>query len=213
MHTLAIRNTAHALAALGLTLAVSSVSADSAEDQLINEVYADGGHTLYCGTSFMPGDRVRIDRIYPDRQLQQEFGCSSNRICQNDPGYAAARDDLHQMFPIERQSEIDRRATLFGELRSGVPTSQRCDYRLGFQTFEPGDAAKGAVARAMMYMHVQHGLPLVGTYEMLQRWNETTPPDEAERARNARISELTGRRNPFIDDPASMREVPAPALF
>ena len=213
MHTLGIRSTACLLASLGLALGSATAQADRAEDLLIDEVYAEGGTTLYCDTPFSPGDRIRIDRIYPDRQLQQQFGCNSNRAFQDEPDFIAARDDLHQMFPIERQSDIDRRATLFGELRSGAPTSQRCDYRLGFQTFEPGDNAKGTVARAMMYMHVQHDLPLVGAWEMLQRWNESFPPDDAERARNARIGELTGRRNPFIDDPASMQNVPAPALF
>ena len=209
-----IRTTPFALLAglLG-SLAITAQADTNADEQLLHGIYAQGGQTLYCDTPFEPGDRTRIDRIYAERPMLQHLGCSNARSCQTNPAFVAARDDLHQMFPIERQSDMDRRGTLFGELRAGAATSERCGYRLAFQTFEPPEAARGAVARAMMYMHVQHGLPLVGPYEMFQRWNEASPPDAAEQARNERIEALQGNRNPFIDNPASMRNVPPPSLF
>ena len=191
----------------------SGLAAPSPDDLFIEQVYAEGGQTLYCGTPFVPGDRIRIERVYPDRQLLQHAGCTHARLCRNNADYLRASNDMHHMFPVERQSDLDRRDALFGELRSGVPTSQRCGYRLGFQTFEPPESARGVVARAMMYMHVQYDVPLAGPYEMFLRWHEESPPDAAERERNALIGEIQGNRNPFIDNPDSMRDVPAPSLF
>lgn len=211
-HSFLLATVATALIAL-LCWSAPVHAAPSADDLFLEQIYPDGGQTLYCNTSFASGDRVRIERIYPDRQLLQHVGCTNARLCQNNPAYVRASNDMHQMFPIERQSDLDRRGALFGELRSGVPTSQRCDYRLGFQTFEPAEATRGIVARAMMYMHVQHGLPIAGSYEMFLRWHEASPPEAAERARNALIGDIQGNRNPFIDNPESMRDVPPPALF
>ncbi|WP_223427455.1 endonuclease [Alcanivorax limicola] len=212
MHPLSLPGLAILLPAL-LCWSTPSQAEPSADDLFIEQVYAEGGQTLYCATPFMPGDRVRIERIYPDRQLLQHAGCTHARLCRNNADYLRASNDMHHMFPVERQSDLDRRGALFGELRSGVPTSERCGYRLGFQTFEPPEAVRGIVARAMMYMHVEHDVPLAGSYEMFLRWHEESPPETAERERNALIGEIQGNRNPFIDNPASMRNVPPPSPF
>lgn len=180
--------------------------AESANERLFSHVYADGGNTLYCRSAFAAGASTQIDRLYPDRQLEQHFRCSNSITCRRTDGYLAARDDLHQMFPIERRADLDRRGALIGETRTDN-TANACGYRLTFQTFEPPDHAKGDVARAMLYMHTQHGLPLVGTLEMYQRWNELDPPDEMERARNDRIEAVQGRRNPYIDAPEMVKEI------
>ncbi|MCH8543835.1 MAG: endonuclease [Alcanivorax sp.] len=201
------------LLAVALCWSSPGQATPSADDLFFEQVYAEGGRTLYCGTEFSPGDRIRIERIYPDRALLQHVGCTNARLCQNNADYLRASNDMHHMFPVERQTDLDRRGALFGELRSGVPTSQRCGYRLGFQTFEPAEAVRGIVARAMMYMHVQYDLPLAGSYEMFLRWHESAPPEAEERERNALIGDIQGNRNPFIDDPDSMRDVPPPTLF
>eukprot|EP00438_Fugacium_kawagutii_P029385 Skav213037 [mRNA] locus=scaffold844:526858:527703:+ [translate_table: standard] len=83
------------------------------------------------------------------------------------------------------------------------------------QSWEPPDAAKGTVARALMYMacmYCDRGLRLVegctenrsmhlGNLPAIQRWAAQFPPTQHERRRNDIAQELQGNRNPFIDDP------------
>ncbi|MEE4250441.1 MAG: endonuclease, partial [Alcanivoracaceae bacterium] len=95
---------------------------------------------------------------------------------------------------------VDRRGSLFGDLPEDSRQSD-CGYRSAFQTFDPPDHAKGNVARAMLYMHIQHKLPLVGNLEMYKRWNQLDPPDDDEKARNGAIGRIQGNRNPYIDNP------------
>ena len=87
-------------------------------------------------------------------------------------------------------------------------------------TFEPPDAAKGDVARAMFYMDVRYAgdqdgepdLQLVdevntsgtqlGKLSTLIRWHFQDPPDDFERQRNNLIyTNWQGNRNPFVDHP------------
>ena len=174
--------------------------ADSAGDQLLSTVYAKGGSTLYCKTPFTPGDRLKIDMIYSEKQLLRHFGCITSRQCANKSGYSQVADDMHNMYPVVRSTDLDRRGTLFGDLPDDVETRE-CGYQLSFQTFDPPDHAKGNVARAMIYMHMQHKLPLIGPLDLYQRWNQADPPDAEEKRRNDAIAELQGNRNPYIDKP------------
>lgn len=95
------------------------------------------------------------------------------------------------------------------------PTGCRSDR----DSWEPRDAVKGDVARALFYAAVRYedaGLdleltdlalgqgdkrPLHGVRAALLRWHEQDPPDDFERRRNDRVEELQGNRNPFIDRP------------
>lgn len=84
--------------------------------------------------------------------------------------------------------------------------------------WEPPDACKGRVARALMYMACQYsddlGLRLVdrttrypepcfGMLSAVLDWNAAFPPDAEERLRNDRVEQIQGNRNPFIDDHTS----------
>lgn len=194
-----MRRTKWMLFAITLTAASPALAAD-AEEQLLRTVYAQGGKTLYCNTPFNPGDRLKIDMIYSDKQLLRHFGCITPRQCASKPGYSEVASDMHNMYPIVRSTDLDRRGTLFGDLPDDVETRE-CGYQLSFQTFDPPDHAKGNVARAMIYMHMQHKLPLVGPLDLYQRWNQADPPDAEEKRRNDAIAKLQGNRNPYIDKP------------
>lgn len=187
------------LFALTLVAAPPVLAAD-AEGDLLRTVYAKGGDTLYCNTSFTPGDRLKIDMIYSEKQLLRHFGCITSRQCAKKQGFPEVASDLHNMYPIVRSTDLDRRGTLFGDLPDDVET-RTCGYQLSFQTFDPPDHAKGNVARAMIYMHMQHKLPLIGPLDLYQRWNQMDPPDQEEQRRNEVIAELQGNRNPYIDKP------------
>lgn len=175
--------------------------AEDAADILINQVYANGGSTLYCKTPFSAGDRgVKADSIYGGHLLLRHFSCITARQCSSKPGYDTVANDLHNLYPIQRSTEVDRRGSLFGDLPEDSREND-CGYRSAFQTFDPPDHAKGNVARAMIYMHRQHSLPLVGNLEMYKRWHQLDPPDDEEKARNNAIGRIQGNRNTYIDNP------------
>lgn len=189
------------LLAVSFGLVNATSAADDIADTLINQVYAGGGSTLYCQEPFKANDRgVRTDSIYSGHLLLRHFDCITARQCSNKPEYNAVADDLHNLYPIQRSVEIDRRGSQFADL----PVDNRdhdCGYRIAFQSFDPPDHAKGNIARAMIYMYRQHSLPLVGNLEMYKRWHQIDPVDDEEKARNAAIGRIQGNRNPFIDNP------------
>ncbi|MAX56267.1 MAG: endonuclease I [Alcanivoracaceae bacterium] len=189
------------LVLLALFLPVGTCLADGMEELFLKQIYANGGKTLYCQESFRPGDRISVEEIYDERRLAQHFGCRSSRLCDNNPEFAEIRRDRHSLFPVTRKAELDRRRTLFGDLPDTTAADSECGYRQSFQVFQPPPHAKGNVARAMLYLHEQYDLPLLGTLEMYQRWNREDPVDDEERRRNGAIAEVQGNRNPFIDSP------------
>jgi|SRR5690625_958799 len=174
----------------------------SAEQQLLNEVYATEEErlTLYCQTPFQPEDRVRIERVYPQRVLLDHFGCNTARSCEMNADYLVIWNDLHQMFPITASTRRIRRGTTIGDTRLEEPTHE-CGFKTTFQTFEPSDHTKGEVARALLYLHHTYNIPLMGNVNTLQDWNRLDPPDDFEVRRNQRIADIQGASNPFIDDP------------
>lgn len=97
-------------------------------------------------------------------------------------------------------------------------------------SFEPWDARKGDMARAVMYMAIRYeggrdahtdqsepdleltdnrslivktsGSPAyMGLLSTLLAWHQADPPDDAERGRNEVVYSFQGNRNPFIDHP------------
>ena len=68
---------------------------------------------------------------------------------------------------------------------------------------EPREIARGNLARSILYMHAEYGLPVNSTLgALLQKWNRDDPPSQDERRRNDVIERLEGKRNPFIDHPS-----------
>jgi endonuclease I len=95
--------------------------------------------------------------------------------------------------------------------------------------WEPPDAAKGQVARAIFYMACMYcqggrngqrtplrltehdeglhccrgdgGPGYLGKLSVLLAWNSAFPPLDAEKKRNSTVERVQGNRNPFIDLP------------
>lgn len=183
-------------------LLVGTSFADGEDERFLEQLYPDGGKTLYCQETFRASGRVSVDNIYDERRLAKHFGCRSSRFCKSNSDFNTAAQDLHGRFPVTSQTELDRRRTLFGDLPDNITPDPECGYRQSFQVFEPPLHAKGDVARAMLYMHDRYKLSIIGTLEMYQRWNKEDPVDDAEKQRNDEIEKFQGNRNPFIDNPA-----------
>ncbi|MCK5690313.1 endonuclease, partial [Myxococcota bacterium] len=142
-----------------------------------------------------------------------------------------AYSDIHHMRPAQNLMNEIRAALDFdegGELIEGSECRLAPDL-----SFEPRDAVKGDVARALFYMAVRYNgdeypivdlelveeipsrpefiseeTPAIGKLSTLLKWHAQDPPDAAERLRNDIIFEdYQLNRNPFIDYPEWVGEI------
>ncbi len=171
-----------------------------------NPLYAQGGTSLYCGKAFSgESGQFKASPVYSSKQLKSALRCVTNRQCAiMNPRYVYMASDLHNLYPALTRVELVRRNAQFGDLDDSVPSKFDdigCDMKTSFQLVEPRDDAKGNVARAIFYMHVEYGLPIVGQVQVYKQWHQMDPPDADEIARNDKIADLQGTRNRFIDNP------------
>jgi endonuclease I len=165
---------------------------------------------LQCGrakTSFGPnaGDWNR-----------EHVWANSHGINDNLPAYT----DVHHLHPADVTVNSTRGNKDFDTV-SGSPDT----YSYNTTAFEPPDAGKGDVARAMFYMAVRYDgsdgvgdleltntLPTSGAWhgklDTLMAWHELDPVNDYEIRRNNLIySNYQGNRNPFVDHPEWVRVV------
>lgn len=123
---------------------------------------------------------------------------------------APMKSDLHHIFPTYIGVNGRRGSEPFGEVSSPVYATNSGS-KLGAEGFEPADAVKGDIARAILYFVVRYydrNIRDGADYKdfwasrvgMFLEWNRQDPPDAAERARNEAIAGYQGNRNPFVDD-------------
>lgn len=119
--------------------------------------------------------------------------------------------DLHHLAPTFSVPNGRRGSFKFAKVYGPV-YSTSSGSKAAKDAFEPTDASKGNVARAMLYFMVRYhdknirqGMNSAtfwsNTVPLLLEWNRQDPPDAAERRRNDLVEDFQGNRNPFIDYP------------
>jgi hypothetical protein len=118
--------------------------------------------------------------------------------------------DQHNLYPTNLDEANSPRSNLpFGEI-NGTVLQSYLEGAVGYQgtqlVYEPRDANKGNVARAIFYMVVSYDFPLNGDLDsdgqdqmLLKNWHFNDLPDNYEIARHEYVYNLQGNRNPFID--------------
>lgn len=109
--------------------------------------------------------------------------------------------DLHNLTPTVGEINSDRNNFRFGPLPDAEAQHGQCSFRVDFKkrTADPGDRAKGFVARVYFYMHDRYRLTLSERDQrILMSWNKSYPVSEWERLRNKRIEKVMGHGNPFV---------------
>lgn len=130
---------------------------------------------------------------------------------------APMKSDLHHLFPTFIMVNGMRGSEPFGEVTNPDYATLSGSMR-GTEGFEPCDAVKGDVARAMLYFVVRYydrnikdgadyGDFWKARVPMFLAWHRQDPPDAAERARNDAIDRYQRNRNPFVDDPSLAEKV------
>jgi len=133
-----------------------------------------------------------------------------------------ARSDMHHIFAADMNVNSSRGNKYFDNTDpDDVRThAEAPDASYDGDSWEPPDAVKGDVARALFYMDVRYGggddepdlvlrdsdfttgCDCMGKLSTLLVWNELDPVDDRERTRNDRIfDDIQGNRNPFVDHP------------
>ena len=164
--------------------------------------------TLFAATTTPPDVIVNTEHVWP----QSRFG-NVNK--------AKKKADLHHLYPAYKKINESRSNLPFAEIDdgatskwwnsptflSGTPGTNIEEYSEWVSgKFEPREACKGNVARAIFYFRTIYGsqnidIPFFEQQKAtLLAWHDKDPADAEELARNTRIAALQGKTNPFIDD-------------
>jgi deoxyribonuclease-1 len=165
-----------------------------------NEVYVDGGDTLYCGEAFLEPTDLTIEHVFPISWMAVHFGCASATACrERSPGFNRMEADLHNLWPARIDAETLRDGKPFGAIPGGNYALAGCGLKI-FGIVDPRAEARGDIARTILYMSDAYGAELPqGQRDLMTQWDREDPPDAAERNRNDRIEAIQGTRNHFID--------------
>jgi|GEM_PF-4304576 len=125
----------------------------------------------------------------------------------------SARADNHHIYASDNIVNGNRGSLKLGEVNGGTRSVDSYGYPTdcyyGGGMFEPGDSAKGEVARATMYLVIAYtSLSITTNFSSLAtcfEWHENNEVEPREIRRNDAISYMQLNRNPFIDFPELAR--------
>ena len=173
------------------------------------EVYPEGGKTLYCGKRFgnRKGKSINVEHVFPMAWVMNAEGCRSRDGCrETSTRFNIIESDMHNFYPARKEINKARGSFRFGDIKGESRKFGSCDFEVDGKrrVAEPRPASRGNIARAMFHMAETYDLKIFKKQaKLLQRWNRSDPPDKVERQRNAVIEKIQGTRNHFIDQPAA----------
>ena len=178
---------------------------EDSQGLLVEDVYCEKLFTESVGVGEMSipnHQRVNCEHTWP----QSLFADWENHSTQ--------KTDLHHLYPTDSNANSTRGNNPFGEVVDARPV-RGCDASyLGYDVdsgevaFEPPNAHKGNVARALFYFSIRYNIAIGNTEEAhLRRWHREDPVDEFEEWRNDEIERIQGNRNPFIDDETLVQDI------
>lgn len=121
--------------------------------------------------------------------------------------------DLHHLFVSAAEANVRRGNAPFGLVTQAASWSEGGstlgEDDLGQEVFEPRDAVKGDIARAILYFFVRYRDDVSVAAQLdpdrlaqFRAWHAADPPTRAEQQRTLRIAEEQGAANPFVACPA-----------
>jgi endonuclease I len=137
-----------------------------------------------------------------------------------------AQTDLHHLWAVDIDTNGRRGNYPFGVVKTvtwtaanpdGTPPSKLGKDDAGRQVFEPHDRTKGDIARAIFYFYARYYRSRPADFTLsnfnveeatLRRWHEADPPDANEQSHNDLVYAIQGNRNPFIDHPEFIKQIP-----
>ncbi|MEA1890962.1 MAG: endonuclease [Pseudomonadota bacterium] len=181
------------------------VDYETARKVFWKKLYNEGGETLYCGrrltSSYNKG--VNIEHVFPASWMAYSLRCGKRKQCRvKSAEFNFIEADLHNLYPSRSDVNKARSNYRFAMIRGEQRSFDQCDFEFDERQriAEPSPAARGRIARAMLYMSDQYDLYLKKKLKsLLVDWDRKHPPEQAEYLRNDRIEQIQGNRNSFID--------------
>jgi len=189
------------------------------------DIHADNPRTFYCGCRYQGNrvdlascgyqprknrqraSRVEWEHVVPawvighQRQCWKKGGrdyCSAN-----DPVFARAEADLHNLVPSIGEVNGDRSNYPFAMLNARPHQYGQCEVVVDFQARKvmPREEIRGAIARTYLYMHERYHLRMSKQDQQLYgAWNRMYPVTEQERRRNQAVACQMGWGNPHVGE-------------
>ena len=179
---------------------------DTARTIFWDNLYPDGGETLYCAEKFGGGYNkgINIEHVFPMGWVTHTLNCGRRKECRNNSDlFNQIEADLHNLYPARSDINEERSSIAFGMVNGEKRHYGSCDFEVQHhrpRLVEPREEVRGNIARAMFYMADTYDLTLFDKQiDLLQRWNKQDPPDDLEKYRNDKIESIQGNRNPYID--------------
>lgn len=117
--------------------------------------------------------------------------------------YRYMQADMYNLFPAIGAVNALRSNKQYSELPSTSPAFGTCEAKIDGNRFEPPARAKGAAARAALYMNDSYPQYKLAKQQrqLFQAWDKMYPVDAWECTRTKRIEELQGNENRFVKQP------------
>lgn len=174
-----------------------------ARDLIYQELYPNGGFTLYCGEEWTErNSSLNVEHVYPASWAAKALGCSSREDCRrNSTHFNHIEADLHNLWVTRADANQRRSNHPLGLVNDAQPLAPGCEslFDSGLDVMEPRPISRGNAARSILYMITEYTLPAPPNIEVLLLWHLHDPVSPHERRRNDAIEEIQGTRNPWID--------------
>ncbi len=170
----------------------------------------------YEAADEMEGDSTSILCVYtrtPKKKTAHVGGYSwstwNREHIYTQSAFPASKSDNHNIFASEGQINNYRGSLKFSDVENSSTNrvtvhGHTTDAYKTSTYFEPPDAAKGEVARAVMYTSVVYGYDLTDIFsseQLVFDWHEQFPVSDRDIYRNNTVYTLQKNRNPFVDHP------------
>lgn len=160
---------------------------DEGSRKIVRSIYSD--EEISAPSRGVPDpNRFNTEHLLPQKRLKSQSNFNESRT------------DLHHLFACASWINSIRGSMPFDEISGGekVGDSEKTDSR-----FEPPTRAKGMVARAVLYISMMYGVEIESDEEKtLRSWNSSYAVSEFERERSARVTQVQGNHNPFVEHPS-----------
>ena len=157
------------------------VDYETARKVFWRKLYNDGGETLYCQQQFGSGYNkgINIEHVFPASWIAYSLRCGKRNQCRmNSPQFNIIEADLHNLYPSRTDVNKARNNYMFTVIRGEQRSFGSCDFEFDERArmAEPSPAARGRVARAMLYMSDKYDLYLKHKQKsLLQAWDRKYP--------------------------------------
>ncbi|MEZ4460226.1 MAG: endonuclease [bacterium] len=157
-------------------------------------------------TGVYTGLEITTSKIPDPKVMNTEHSWPQSRLPE------AAVSDLHHLFPAKASANMKRSNVYFGNVlmvdwQEGG--SKFGDNKNRKKAFEVRPQQRGDTARAMFYISTIYNLEIPPwEEEFLRMWHVEDPVDAREKTRNDAVERIQGNRNPFVDHPEFVAEIP-----